>query len=166
MEKMRFNGSELEKAMLERYCQDRIMMFATVSKDLIPNLRVVDLFYYEGSIYTVGHAKTRKAQDILVHPMVTLQNGWDEFVGPAKNIGHPLKEENKAIRDVFIKMFSWYFPVNNEEDKDTCYIKVTPTKATFDDRVNKKRYLIDFVNDTYEETWFNDHVASKIEMLF
>ena len=161
-----FKGSELEKKLVERYGQDNIMIMATVSKDLVPRMRVLDLFYHEGSIYTVGHKMTRKSEDILINPVVTLQNGWNEFVGPAINIGHPLKEENKEIREVFIKMLSWYFDVNDESDENTCYLKITPTNAIFDDRENKKRYLIDFVNNTYKETWFNDHVASKIEMVF
>lgn len=166
MEKKIFIGSQLEKEVISRYGCDRIMMLATVSKDLVPRLRVVDLFWHDGAIYTVGHAKTRKVEDILVHPVVTLQNGWDEFVGTAQNIGHPLKEENKEIREVFIKMLSWYFDVNDESDPDTCFIKITPQKGIFDDRLNKKRYMIDLANNQYEETWFNDHVASRIEMVF
>ncbi len=162
MNKSDFRLSDLEKDFLNRYSQDVIMMMATVSKDLEPRLRVIDTFWYKDSFYTVGYAKSRKVEDIALNPIVTLQNGWNQFVGPAEFIGHPLDEKNKEIREVFIKMFSWYFPVNNENDPHTCYIKITPQKGEFDDRINRLHYSIDFVKNTYKKTWFNDHVASKI----
>ena len=67
----------------------------------------------------------------------------NEFQGEAFNIGHPLKEENKEIRELLTVAFSnWYFAHNDETDPKMCYIQVKINTASV--QFNKIGYNVDF----------------------
>ncbi len=69
------------------------------------------------------------------------------FYGEAFNIGHPLLDKNKAIREKLIDVFSnWYFDHNDESDKGMCFVKVKLNKAHV--LINKVSYKVDFDTQT------------------
>lgn len=116
-----------EKAMNvmnELFAKDYQFAMATV-KDNVPSVRFVDTFFYNGSFYVVTYSKSQKVQELEKNNNVSLCNKLYRFNGKAYNIGHPLLEENKAIRERLIKAFDpWYFEHNNENDENMCYVKI------------------------------------------
>ncbi|WP_010077397.1 hypothetical protein [Clostridium cellulovorans] len=72
------------------------------------------------------------------------------FIGTAYNIGHPLLEENQAIREKLIKVFEpWYFAHNNENDENMCYVKIELKQGFF--YKYGTGYKVDFENKKAEE---------------
>ena len=108
----------------ELFSRDYQFALATTSKG-IPSVRFIDTFYDNGAFYIVTYAKSQKVLEIEENPRVALCNKLYSFNGTAENIGHPLKEENKEIRNKLIDVFEpWYFKHNNEDDENMCYLKV------------------------------------------
>lgn len=136
----------------EHFGGDYIYVFAT-SNDNIPSTRVVDAYYDNGAFWIVTYGTTRKVKELEKNPNVSLCNNFHVFNGKAYNVGHPLDESNKKIREKLIKVFEpWYFAHNNEEDKDMCYVKIEPETGFF--HKDKSGYRIDFVNKKVEEIPF------------
>lgn len=110
--------------MNELFAKDYTLALAT-SRENVPSVRFVDTFYDDGAFYIVTHAKSQKVVEIEANSSVSLCNKLYRFSGIANNIGHPLAEQNKNIREKLIKVFeSWYFAHNNENDEAMCYVKV------------------------------------------
>lgn len=130
---------------------------ATV-KDNKPSIRVVDTYYENGAFWIVTYALSNKVKDIENNSEVALCNHFYSFKGNAYNAGHPLKEENKKIREQLIKVFeTWYFAHNNENDKNMCYIKIELTEGFF--FKDGKGYKVDFINTKAEEFPFTPDVV-------
>lgn len=130
---------------------------ATV-KDGKPSIRVVDTYYENGEFWVVTHPQSNKVKEIEDNSNVALCNYLYSFKGNAHNVGHPLKEENKVIRDRLIKVFeSWYFAHNNENDKNMCYVKIELTEGFF--FRDGKGYKVDFINKTAKEFPFDPDIA-------
>lgn len=140
-----YMGKEFEKVnkKLERqFGKDRNMALATSFED-VPTVRIVDTYYWKESFYIVTHESSEKVQQIMRNKYVSLCTNFNEFQGEAINIGHPLKEENKEIRDLLTEAFSnWYFAHNDESDPKMCYIQVKLTTAFTN--FNKVAYNVDF----------------------
>lgn len=75
------------------------------AKDNIPSLRVVDTYYEDGVFWVVTYAKSVKVQAIESNPAVAWCHDFQNFRGKAYNAGHPLREENKAIRETLTRVF-------------------------------------------------------------
>ncbi len=143
----------------ELFGKDCFFTLAT-SKDNVPSQRVVDTFYTEGAFWIVTYALSRKAKEIKDNPNVSLCNNFYNFSGKAYNVGHPLKAENKDIRDKLIKVFEpWYFAHNNEADENMCYVKFVIEKGFF--YKNGTGHVVDFINKEVENFPFeNDIIVS------
>lgn len=119
-----------------------------------PSVRVVDTYYENGVFWVVTYRGTTKSKGIETNPNVALCNQFYNFKGNAMNTGHPLKEENKSIREKLIKVFEpWYFAHNNEKDEGMCYIKIMLTEGFF--HKDGMGYKVNFTNKTAEEFPFN-----------
>ena len=142
---------ECLKVMEELFARDSFFALAT-AKDNIPSVRYIDTYYKDGAFYIVTHESLGKVQELTSNPNVALCHFGSRFNGVAKNIGHPLDERNKEIREILIKEFEpWYFPHNNEEDKGMCYVKVDLTEGSFQKGEHDETiYKIDFKNKTGE----------------
>jgi len=137
---------KFNKKLVRQFGKDRNMALATSYED-VPSIRIVDTFYWNRSFYIVTHEASEKAKQIAKNKYVSLCTNTNEFQGEAYNIGHPLDESNKEIRDLLIDVYSnWYFEHNDESDPKMCYIEVKLTSANT--LFNKVRYSVNF--DTEE----------------
>ena len=130
MEKKTYKESGVIEILKERYSKDSILLIAT-AKDNVPTVRCVDSFYYDGSFWIVTDLRCNYVKEIQgnKHAMIS-DGGHNRLWCNAEVAGHPLDEKNKAIREVYMKVFHhWYKEVNNEELDTVCYVKVTPYKG-------------------------------------
>lgn len=134
-------------AMNEKFGCDYQFVLATVS-DNRATQRFVDAYYDGERFYIVAYALSGKVRDITENPAVSLYGRNAHcFSGTAEVLGHPLKSENKPIRDKLIDVFSeWYFLHNNEFDENMCFIGITPEKGFF--HKDGVGYCIDFNKKT------------------
>lgn len=109
------------KELFEKDCQFSL----ATAKENIPSVRVVDTYFKDEAFYVVTYSNSQKCKEIASNSNVSLCNNFYRFNGNAYNIGHPLKEENKELREILIKVFEpWYFAHNNEEHEHMCYVKI------------------------------------------
>lgn len=136
----------------ELFARDYQFALAT-SINNIPSIRFVDTFYDGAAFYIVTYTKSQKVQELEKNAEVSLCNKLYRFSGLAYNVGHPLKEENHAIREKLIKAFDpWYFAHNNENDENMCYVKIELKHGFF--YKDGTGYKVDFENKTAEEIPF------------
>lgn len=136
------------KVLESLFAKDSFFAFAT-AKDNVPSVRMVDVFYDNYCFYIVVSGRTQKVQELELNENVALCSDMYRFTGKAYNIGHPLKKENKEIRDKLIKVFEpWYFEHNSEDNEEMYYIKVELTKGFF--YKDGTGYKVDFVNKDAE----------------
>lgn len=130
------------KVLDELFQKDCIFAFATC-KDTQPSLRILDTYYEDGAFYIVTYALSNKVKELMDNPNCALCYQNYKFQGTAQNIGHPLEEKNKEIREKLIKVFEpWYFAHNNEQDKNMCYVKFVPKNGFF--YKDGTGYIVDF----------------------
>jgi len=133
---------KLNKKLIRQFGKDRNMALATSFED-IPTVRIIDTYYWNNSFYIATHESSEKVQQIMKNKYVSLCTNLHEFQGEAINIGHPLKDENKEIRELLTEAFSnWYFAHNDESDPKMCYIQVKLNTAFT--HFNKIGYNVDF----------------------
>lgn len=115
---------KVEDVMVDLFQKDYQFALAT-AKDNTPSVRYIDTYYQEGAFYVVTYALSQKVKEIMENGQVSLCHKLYRFRGNAINIGHPLKEENLAIREKLVQAFQpWYFAHNNEKDENMCYVKI------------------------------------------
>jgi len=132
------------ETLLARDCQFAL----ATAENGVPSLRYVDMFFDGGCFYVVTHAGSRKVREIEQNPRVALCNRrFFAFSGVARNIGHPLKPENRAIRAKLVEAFRpWYFKHNDEADEGMCYLRIEPETGFF--HRDGTGYKMDFVRKT------------------
>ena len=120
------------------------------AKDNKPSVRVVDTYYEDGAFWVVTYSKSNKVREIEANLNVALCDQFYSFKGMAYNVGHPLKEENRKIRETLIKVFQpWYFAHNDENDEYMCYVKIDLTEGFF--YKEGIGYKVNFIDKTAEE---------------
>lgn len=143
----------------ELFGRDYTFVLAT-AKENIPSTRVIDTYYTDGVFWVVTYATSNKVQELERNPHVSLCNNFHSFKGIVTNEGHPLKEENKAIREKLIQVFEkWYFAHNNEGDEHMCYVKIIPESGFF--HKDGTAYRMDFLTQEVKSFPF----APDIEMI-
>lgn len=143
----------------ELFAKDYTFVLATVN-DNCPSQRVVDTYYCDQAFWIVTYALSNKVKELRKNPNVSLCNNFHIFSGKAYYMGHPLKEENKEIRETLIRVFEpWYFAHNNEADENMCYVKVELEQGFFN--VGGTGYRVNFVSKEATEFPF----APGIEMI-
>lgn len=119
------------EVMEDLFAKDYQFALATTNNN-IPSVRFIDTFYEDGCFYIVTYALSNKVKELEINQDVALCRKLFSFKGTAKNIGHPLKPENSAIREKLIHAFEpWYFAHNNENDENMCYVKVELSEGFF-----------------------------------
>ena len=127
----------------QRFGRDRMISLAT-SVDDLPSVREVNGYYRDGSFYIITHALSGKMQQIALNPRVALSGEWFSGHGLAENLGHVLKEENRALISTLRQVFSsWYHNGHvDETDPNTCILRVRLTDGVlWKDGI---RYEMDF----------------------
>ncbi len=134
--------SEAVAAMETLYGRDVPMSMATVDGDR-PGVRVVDVYFFGGAFYAVTHRKSAKMREISKNPNVALNHLLFVTRGRAESVGHPLAEGNEALRGELTRAFSKFYARHvNENDPDTCILKIAPEWALV--FANGFKYAADF----------------------
>lgn len=116
-----------------------------------PAARIVDAYYEDGAFYTVTYATTDKMQQIAANPAVAVCIIVDNFTadGIGENLGWVCDEKNtemmKKLREIFKE---WYNDANNDEDPNTCLLRIRLTKGLWNNPHEGIRNNIDFINKT------------------
>lgn len=132
-----------EEILKQRFGKDSLMALATVA-DGKPHVRTVDAVYIDGAFYVVTYSLSGKMQQIAANPVVAISGDWFTAHGIGENMGHVLKEENRAVMDVLRSAFAaWYGNGHtNEADPNTCLLKIRLTDGVL--FADGTRYDIDF----------------------
>jgi hypothetical protein len=132
--------------MKELYGKDIAMSLATVNGDKA-NIRVVNAYYKEEAFYITTYALSNKMKEILKNPNVALNYNLFVAHGIGENIGNPLDEPNRGLREELRSVFvAFYYKHVNEQDKNTCILKISLNDALV--FAHDFKYFIDFDNQT------------------
>lgn len=138
--------NEAISVMKELYGKDLAMSLATVNGEKA-NVRVINAYYKEKTFYITSYALSNKMKEISKNPNVALNHNLFVAHGIGKNIGNPLDEENKELREELKKVFVVFYDKHvNEKDTNTCILKVALSDALI--FANDYKYFIDFENET------------------
>ncbi len=116
-----------------------------------PAARIVDAYYEDGAFYTVTYATSGKMLQIAQNPEVAVCVIVDNFTadGIGENMGWVCDEKNAQIMTKLRQVFAaWYKEANNDEDPNTCLLRVRLTKGLWNDAHQGIRNEVDFVNRT------------------
>ena len=123
-----------------------------------PYVRIIDGFFKNGSIYITSYALANKVCHINSNQNVSLCYKLNQFQGVCSNIGHPLKEENKEIRNRLKSVFHLFYEKHvDESDINTCILKVDLSKALM--FAKDQKYDIDFINKSIIVTDYIDDMV-------
>ena len=117
----------------------------------VPAARLVDAFYEDGSFYTVSYATSNKMLQIEKNPHVAICFIVENFTanGIGENLGWVCKESNLEMRARLREVFAaWYDEANNDDDPNTCILRVRLTKGLWNDAHKGIRHHIDFIGKT------------------
>jgi general stress protein 26 len=130
--------------MKELYDHDVVMPLATTN-DGKANLRVVNSYYKDKAFYITTYALSNKMKEIAINPYVAINHNLFIAHGVGKNIGNPLEENNKELREELRKVFCAFYDNHvNEKDPNTCILKITLNDAIV--FAHDYKYVIDFKN--------------------
>lgn len=116
-----------------------------------PAARIVDAYYEDGAFYTVTYATTNKMRQIAQNPEVAVCIIVENFTadGIGENLGWVRDEKNTEMMAKLRTIFAaWYDEANNDEDPNTCLLRIRLTKGLWNDPHNGTQNEIDFVNKT------------------
>lgn len=116
-----------------------------------PAARIVDAYYEDGAFYTVTYATSTKMRQIAANPEVAVCIIVENFTadGIGENLGWVCDEKNAAMMTKLREIFAaWYHEANNDDDPNTCLLRVRLTKGLWNDPHKGLRKEIDFVNKT------------------
>lgn len=138
--------NEAVSIMKELYGKDVAMSLATVNGDKA-NIRVVNAYFKENTFYITTYVLSNKMKEIFKNPNVALNCNLFVAHGTGENIGNPLDEPNRKLREELKSVFAAFYDKHvNEQDKNTCILKVSLNDALV--FANDYKYIIDFRNRT------------------
>ena len=122
------NNEHTNAILMERFGKDSLMALATVDHG-IPSVRTVNAVDIDSAFYVVTYALSAKMQQIAKNPTVAVCGEWFTAHGVGENLGHVLREENRAIMDILRTAFAaWYDNGHiNEGDTNTCLLTIKLT---------------------------------------
>jgi len=141
--------------MAERFGKDSLIAIATTDGKRLFN-RIVDAYYENGAFYISTHALSNKIKQTEANSEVAVcAVDWFSGHGIGKNLGWVLEPQNAEIRSKIRKAFVWYDDVNNEQDKNCCFLEIRLTDGMLIKDHHAIRYQIDFVNKSalLSENW-------------
>lgn len=116
-----------------------------------PAARLVDAYYENGAFYTVTYATSGKMRQIAQNPEVAVCIIVENFTadGIGENLGWVCDEKNAAMMTKLRTIFAdWYYEANNDEDRNTCLLRIRLTKGLWNDAHKGIKNEIDFINKT------------------
>lgn len=106
MKKVNVKDSGVLEILQERYSNDTVLLIAT-AKDNVPTVRCVDTFFYDDSFWIVTDTRCNYVKEIQSNEFVMISDGGHNRLWcKAQVAGHPLEDNNKAIREVFLTFLS------------------------------------------------------------
>jgi len=114
-----------------------------------PAARLVDAYYEDGAFYIVTYATSNKMLQIAQNPEVAICIIVENFTadGIGENLGWVCDEKNTAIMAKLRTIFAeWYNDANNDEDPNTCLLRIRLTKGLWNDPHKGIKTEIDFIN--------------------
>lgn len=145
---------KMQKILKKEFGKHRKMYLAT-SFDNRPKVKIVNTYYWDKSYYIITYESSDAVQEIIKNEQVSLCTtaSFHKFHGKGVNIGHPLKVENKEIRELLIDAKSnWYSEHCDETDLELCLVQVKLCTAfTY---ANKIGYNINFETNELESFRF------------
>lgn len=120
-----------------------------------PAARIVDAYYEDGAFYTVTYALSGKMRQIAANPEVAVCIIVESFTadGIGENLGWVCDEKNTEMMTKLRKIFAeWYYEANNDEDPNTCLLRIRLTKGLWNDPHKGLRKEIDFVGKTVTDS--------------
>jgi len=133
--------------MAEQFGKDTLIAIATTDGNRLYN-RMVDAYYEDGAFYVSTYALSNKMLQISQHAEVAIASpDWFSAHGVGENLGWILDPKNAQLRDKLRKAFSaWYDFANNEQDQNSCILKITLTDGMLIKDHHAIRYQVDFTN--------------------
>lgn len=132
--------------MKEQLGHDVIISLATCTEEGV-NVRNVDGYYKDGSVYVVTHNCSHKMKDIAKKSNVAICKDLMCAQGIGENLGSPIGESNKELREELKKVFVAFYDRHvNENDPGTCILKINLTNAVAFSKDTK--YVIDYQNSS------------------
>jgi len=137
--------------------KDGLISLSTISRfpnaegNSRPDARLVNAFYENGAFYTVTYATSNKMQQIAQNPEVAVCIVVEKFTasGIGENLGWVCDEKNAEMMTRLRTIFAeWYNEANNDNDPNTCLLRVRLTNGLWYDAHTGERKTIDFVNKT------------------
>lgn len=141
--------------MKERFGKDNLIAIATTDGERLYN-RMVDAYFTDGAFYVSTHALSSKMQQIATHPDVAVcAVDWFSGHGVGRNLGWVLEPQNAELRAKIREAFEWYDAVNNEQDKNCCFLEIRLTDGMLIKDHHAIRYQMDFVKESalLSENW-------------
>jgi general stress protein 26 len=136
---------------------DVIMSLATCTENGV-NVRNVDGYYKDGSVYVLTHSRSQKMKDIDRKSNVAICKDLMCTQGIGENLGNPKAESNRELREELKKVFIAFYDRHvNENDPGTCILKITLTNAVAFSKDTK--YIIDYKNATATATPFVNDIV-------
>lgn len=135
--------------------KDNLIALSTISMETTsdggpkPAARFVDAVYHEGAFYVTSYATTDKVKQLTANPEVAICIVVESFTadGIAENLGWVKAEQNTEIMNKVRRVFAeWYEAANNDNDENTCLLKITLTKGLWNFPHEGIRREIDFID--------------------
>jgi len=145
--------------------KDNLLALSTISLEKANNnlpksvVRLVDAVYYEGAFYVTSYATTNKVQQLMTNPNVSIGIVVESFTadGLAENLGWVNDEKNVGIMNIIRNIFAeWYEQANDDNDKNTCLIKIKLINGLWNFPHEGIKREIDFVNKSTKFTTKED----------
>jgi len=129
---------EIDDILTERFGHDTLLSVATIYTG-VPFVRIVNAYYENGAFYSVTYAVSNKITHIEKNPVVAICGMWFTAHGIGENLGWVREEKNQELMTKLHEIFAqWY---NNghvdENDRNTCILKITLTDAILFDKGEK-----------------------------
>lgn len=138
--------NEAIAVMKELYGRDVAMPLATVNGNKA-NIRVINAFYKENAFYITTYSLSNKMKEIRENSNVALNHNLFVAHGIGENIGNPLEEQNRELREELKQVFCAFYDKHVcEEDTNTCILKITLTDSLV--FAHDYKYFIDFIHKT------------------
>lgn len=137
------HNATTEAILAERFGKDSLIALATV-EDGAPSVRTVNAVYIDGAFYVVTHGLSGKIRQIAKDPAAAICGDWFTAHGVGENLGHVLREENRAVMEKLRAAFAaWYGNGHvDEADTNTCLLRIQLTDGVLFS--HGTRYDVDF----------------------
>jgi general stress protein 26 len=140
-----------------QFGKDVVIALATRTETGV-NIRTVNGYYKDGCFYVMTYEASHKMREITRDPHVAICKDLMCAQGTGKNLGNPLLEKNRELRNELKEVFSAFYSRHvDENDPLTCILEIRLTSAAAFTRDTK--YLIDYVNGTAQEIPFVNDIC-------